>query len=176
MGERGPLCRIERLDGQTVLRYTRRLPQPPDEVWRALTEPEHTRWWMPAEMVGDPAADEILALRFWPDLVETKGIDPDAGTATVITWDPPATFEWQWDDYARVRFDLTPGNVGTELGLTVRLSTEDPDVVVDGAGGFHLWMDHLVLLLVDDNATPIADGDAEPLEAEYRPLVEDLGP
>lgn len=36
---------LERGPAEVTLRFTRRLPQPPGEVWRALTEPEHQAAW-----------------------------------------------------------------------------------------------------------------------------------
>ncbi|MCW2567279.1 MAG: hypothetical protein JWN54_1376, partial [Mycobacterium sp.] len=41
------------LGGRWQLRFTRRLPHPPQKVWRALTEPEHLAAWFPTEIRGD---------------------------------------------------------------------------------------------------------------------------
>ena len=38
---------LEERDGRFVLRFERRLPHPPEEVWRALTEPDRMAAWFP---------------------------------------------------------------------------------------------------------------------------------
>lgn len=171
MTTREHLGTIERDRGQTTLRFTRSLAHPPEKVWSVLTKSEHMRWWMPADLVGDKREGASLQIVFWPDLVEAKGLEPDAGTATVEVWDPPRTFEWIWNG-TRIRFDITPTSTGSDLQLTVSIPTDDPNVVVDAAGGFHLWMEHLDRLLETGSSIPIAGADPKPLEANYRALID----
>jgi hypothetical protein len=66
-------------------------------VWQALTESEHMRYWMPCDLVGRKENGAILQVVFWPDIVESKGLAPDVGAATIEVWDPPRTFEWIWN-------------------------------------------------------------------------------
>ncbi len=168
----GPWGEIERHSGHTSLRFTRDLNHEPTKVWRALTESEHMRWWMPVDMIGPRKAGAHVRLEFWPDLVESKGLDPDAGTGRIEIWEPPHVFEWSWGD-TRVHFEITPTGSGCSLHLLVRLSTDDPGEIVDNAGGFHLWMEHLVALLETGSSAPIAQADAGPLEARYRSQLAD---
>ena len=37
------------------LRFTRKLPHPPEKVWRALTEPKHLAAWFPTDVEGERA-------------------------------------------------------------------------------------------------------------------------
>ena len=171
MNHESQLGHIERHDGHTRLTFRRSLAHRPEQVWRALTESEHMRWWMPVDMVGERAAGATLKMIFWPDLVEKKGLDPDAGTASVSVWDPPRVFEWVWHG-SRVRFDLTPTAEGCVLDLTVDIETDDPDTIIDNAGGFHLWVEHLGALLDDGETPPIADAEPHGLENRYRLLVQ----
>lgn len=165
------LGNIERGDGRATLRFTRNLTHPPEKVWRALTESEHMRWWMPVDMIGDRAAGATVRMVFWPDIVEAKGLEPDARTATIEVWEPQRTFEFLWHG-SRIRFDITPTSTGSELSLTVNIDSDDPDVLVDNAGGYHLWMDHLETLMDTGSSPPIADADSTILNDQYRALVE----
>jgi uncharacterized protein YndB with AHSA1/START domain len=140
-------------------------------VWRALTEPEHMRYWMPCDLIGKKENSATVRVVFWPDLVEAKGMDPDAGTAKIEVWDPPRTFEWIWNT-TRIRFEITPTPDGCSLQLTVGIGTDDPDLVIDAAGGFHLWLEHLTNLLDTGSSLPLAAADPQPLEARYRDQVE----
>ncbi len=166
----GPLGEIKRNPGQTTLHFTRDLAHTPEKVWRALTESDHMRWWMPVDMVGDRAAGATVRMVFWPDLVDKTGLDPDAGTATIHVWDPPNVFEWIWHG-SRVRFDITATDGGCTLELLVDIDDDDPDTIVDNAGGYHVWMDHLATLLDSGSSKPVADANPRALEAEYRALL-----
>ncbi len=165
---------IERHNGRTTLTFRRSLTHRPDKVWRALTESEHMKSWMPVDMIGERSDGATLKMIFWPDLVEKKGLDPDAGTATISEWNPPQVFEWIWHG-SRVRFELTPTPDGCVLDLSVDIDTDDPDTIIDNAGGYHLWMEHLGNLLDHGASPPIADDQPQRLESHYRELIETLG-
>ena len=51
-----PLATVLDDDGRVALRFRRRLPHPPEKVWRALTESEHLQHWMPCDLVGERRA------------------------------------------------------------------------------------------------------------------------
>jgi uncharacterized protein YndB with AHSA1/START domain len=140
-------------------------------VWQALTESEHMRYWMPCDLVGKKENGATVQAVFWPDLVEAKGMDPDAGTAKIEVWDPPRTFEWIWNA-TRIRFEITPASGGSTLQLTVGIGSDDRALVIDSAAGFHLWLDHLTNLLDTGSSIPLAAANPEPLEARYRAQVE----
>ena len=64
------------------LRYERRLRHPPERVWRALTESDALRHWMPADMVGERRAGADLVFPFWPAHVERFGIPAEQAALT----------------------------------------------------------------------------------------------
>lgn len=164
----GPLAAVQSSGGRTTLRFTRSLRHAIEKVWHAATDSDQMRWWMPADMVGEREAGATVQMVFWPDLVEARGLDPDAGPATIHVWDPWKTFEYDWHG-SQIRFDFAAKADGVvELQLVVDIDTDDEDLVVDNAGGFHLWMDHFTRLL-DTGASPaIAEADAAPIQAAYR--------
>ncbi|PZG03110.1 SRPBCC domain-containing protein, partial [Nonomuraea aridisoli] len=51
-------------DGRTTLRLQRRLPHPPEKVWRAITEPEHLAAWFPTTVTID---GDRISYGFGPD-------------------------------------------------------------------------------------------------------------
>ncbi len=161
---------IERGQEHTTLRFTRQLTRPSPKAWEMLTESEHLRWWMPADMVGDKESGASVQMVFWPDLVERNGLAPDAGTATIEIWEPTNTFAWVWHG-SRIRFDIVATSRGSDVSLTVDIDTADPEAIVDNACGYQLWMDHLATLVNTGSSAPIADGDPEPLKSHYRSVV-----
>ncbi len=165
------LGNIERQDGRTTLTFRRALAHQPEKVWRAITESEHMRWWMPVDMAGERFAGATLELTFWPDLVEKMSLDPAAGTASISVWEPHRVFEWIWHG-STIRFELTPTEDGCVLDLSVEIDTDEPDTIVDNAGGYHLWIEHLTRLLDHGQSPSIADAEPHDLESQYRSLLE----
>lgn len=162
---------IERHDGRTTLKFRRTFNHRPEKVWRAITESEHMRWWMPVDMIGERGTGATVKMVFWPDLVEKKGLSPDAGTATISEWTPPEVFEFVWHG-SKVRFEVTATSDGCVLNLSVNIETDDIDTIADNAGGYHLWLDHLSRLL-DHGASPsIAQAEQQSTNHEYRRLAE----
>jgi uncharacterized protein YndB with AHSA1/START domain len=96
-------------DGDDVtLTFTRRLAYAPDEVWRAVTEPEHLRAWFPQKIVGERRAGAHL--RF-----ESEGGDGFDGE--MVAFEPPKLMELRWGA-DRLRIELTADGDGTLLTLT----------------------------------------------------------
>lgn len=162
---------IERRHGHATLTFRRSLRHQPEKVWRALTENEHMESWMPCEMIGERAPGATVNMVFWSDLVAKTGLDPDAGTATITEWTPLQVFEWAWNG-STIRFEITPTTDGCVLDLSVDIQTDDPDTIIDNAGGYHLWMQHLTTLLDDGETPSIADAAPQSLENEYRRLLD----
>jgi len=124
---------LEQVGDRWRLRFVRKLPHPPEKVWRALTEPEHLAAWFPAEMHGERAAG--APLRFVHRDFEAP---PEQGE--MIVYDPPSLLEFRWtDDTFRFQLDadgdgcvLTFEQTFDELGKAAR----------DGAG-WHVCLDVL---------------------------------
>src|SRR4051812_18430190 len=109
-----------------TLTFTRRLPHPPEKVWRAVTEPEHLAVWFPDQIVGERRAG--APLRF----VTSSG---DGFDGEMLVFDPPSVMELMWGT-DRLRIELEPDNTdgtGTLLTLTDTFA-ELGKAARDGAG------------------------------------------
>src|SRR3954453_832818 len=80
------------------LHFTRRLPHPPEKVWRALTEPEHLKEWFPNDIEGERKEGATLRLVFR----NNEGPEMKGETLPLR---PPAVLEFTWGDDI-LRFEL----------------------------------------------------------------------
>src|SRR5207248_3199646 len=81
--------RLEQAGDRWQLHFTRRLPHPPEKVWRALTEPEHLKEWFPNDIEGERKEGATLRHVFRNDEA------PDmAGEMRV--YEPPSVLEFTW--------------------------------------------------------------------------------
>jgi uncharacterized protein YndB with AHSA1/START domain len=156
-------------DGRWVLRYERSLRHPPEKVWRALTESEHLRHWMPTDIVGERATGASIELPFWPAQVERYSIDPAVLYGEIRVWDPPSVFEWTWDTDV-LRWELEPTERGTLLRLTTWLGPSDAGVANTSAG-YHICLDQLKELLDTGDVGPLEDADVAVWERRYGEAV-----
>ena len=152
---------LERSDGRWSLRFTRRLPHPPEKVWRALTEPEHLAAWFPADVEGERRTG--APVRFVFRHGEGPAIDGE-----MITFDPPSVLELRWGGEETLRFELRPDGGGTVLTF-VNAFDELGKAARDGAG-WHVCLDALA---ADLDGTPwTSDGR---WQAVHRSYVERFG-
>ena len=158
-------------DGDTVgLRYERHLSHPPERVWRAITESDQLRHWLPVDIVGARRVGAEGRAAFWPDVVAKYHIDQPELPARILAWDPPRTFSWMWDRDTLI-FELHPTNNGTRLVFTTWVV--DTTAGVDKtAAGYHVCLDQLVQLIETDMAQPFIDADPTALEELYAPLFQ----
>lgn len=157
------------------LRYERRLRHPPERVWRALTESDALRLWMPADMVGERRAGADLVFPFWPAHVERFGIPADqaALTGRMLAWEPPRLLEYSWDADL-LRFELTPDGDGTRLVFSTWLGEVDQYPAHGTAAGYHAALDQLAELLERGGvALPVIDVRLGDLEERYLALLAD---
>jgi len=119
-------------DDEWRITFTRRLPHPPDKVWRAVTEPEHMAVWFPDEMVGDRRAGAPLKF------VTSHG---DGFDGEMLAFDPPSVMELRWGT-DRLRIELQPDGDGTVLTL-VDTFAERGKAARDAAG-WHECLNRLV--------------------------------
>jgi len=124
---------LEHLDGRLALRFTRRLPHPPQRVWRALTEPEHIAAWFPTTIDGERAAGAPLHLTFR----DHEGPPMDG---EMLAFDPPSRMELRWGEEI-MRFELRPDGEGSVLTFT-NIFDETGKAARDGAG-WHSCLDLL---------------------------------
>jgi uncharacterized protein YndB with AHSA1/START domain len=147
-------------DGERVgLRFVRTYPHPVERVWRALTESDQLRFWMPCDIVGERRSGAPITLPFWPGHVEKYGIDEPVLTGEIRIWERPSLFEWTWGGDV-LRWELVAVEGGTELTFTTWPADPDLAGVVSTAGGYHLCLALLAALLDDDTAPAMTDVDA----------------
>jgi uncharacterized protein YndB with AHSA1/START domain len=164
-----PLGTPRREPSGWVVRFERHLAHDRRKVWRAITESQHLRWWMPCDIVGERRQGAAIELPFWPAHVERYGIETPTLRGEIRVWDPPSVFEWTWDTDI-LRWELAEVDGGTQLTFTTWLSPDDTGAA-NTAAGYHVCLDHLESLLDTGTAEPLVDAETDPLERRYRDVV-----
>jgi uncharacterized protein YndB with AHSA1/START domain len=152
----------QREDGRWQLRFTRTLPHPLEEVWRAITEPEHLAHWFPTTIEGERAVGAPLRFSF------LAGQAP-ALEGEMIAYEPPSLMELRWD-IDILRIELRPVAEGTELTLLDTLD-EHGKAARDGAG-WHVCLDWLADRL---RGEPIDRESSRAWKAVHSHYVESFG-
>jgi uncharacterized protein YndB with AHSA1/START domain len=125
------------LDGpDPVLRFVRRLPHPPEKVWRALTEPEHLRNWFPTDIHGDRRTGATLRFTF------REGEGPEL-EGHMLAYEPHDLLELQWGDDEILRFELTPVDDGAATELRFANTFGDVGKAARDGAGWHHCLDNL---------------------------------
>ena len=151
-------------DGQLcVLRYRRSLRQPPETVWRALTEDSHLAGWFPTTVEGDRSPGAPLRFSF-----RENEAPPFEGEMIVV--DPPSVLELRWGDDV-LRFELEPEGPGCVLTLTVTFP--EYGKAARDAAGWHVCLAQLAYV-ADDEALPFTPTDR--WRVVHREYVASLGP
>ena len=124
---------LERSGDASVLRFRRKLVQPPDTVWAALTEDEHLEGWFPTTIEGARVAGAPLHYAFR----HGEG-EPFDGRMTAF--EPPSLMELRWADDL-LRFELEADGSGCILSLTVTFSEHGK--AARDATGWHVCLGQL---------------------------------
>src|SRR5690349_1045305 len=126
---------LERRDGRYCLTFRRKLAHAPENVWRAITEPDHLAVWFPWEMHGELRAG--APMRF---------VSREMGSVVVegrmLEFDPPRLMEFVWSDDERLRFELEPD--GSGCILTLSNTFDEVGKAARDAAGWHACLDVLV--------------------------------
>jgi uncharacterized protein YndB with AHSA1/START domain len=125
---------LEHTDAGPRLRFVRALAQPPEVVWRAITEPAQLAIWFP-QRVSVERWEVGARLRF-----EHAHVAAATFASEVLAFDPPRLLEFRWGPDV-LRFELEPQGTGTRLTLLDTLE-ELGKAARDGAG-WHVCMDQL---------------------------------
>jgi uncharacterized protein YndB with AHSA1/START domain len=120
-------------DGRWQLRFTRTLRHPPEQVWRAITEPECLAAWFPTTIDGEREAGAPLRFSF------PAGQAP-AFDGVMIAYEPPSLMELRWGPDL-IRVELRAVEQGTELTLLDTL--EQLGKAARDGTGWHTCMDAL---------------------------------
>jgi uncharacterized protein YndB with AHSA1/START domain len=155
---------LERHDDRWQLRFTRRLPHPPEKVWRALTEPEHLAAWFPTDIEGERRTGAPLRFVF-------PGGEGPAMDGEMIACEPPSLLELRWGGGETLRFELRPDGDGTVL--TFVDTFDELGKAARDAAGWHACLDALASHL-DGRPAPAEPSERwQELHAAY---VEQFGP
>jgi uncharacterized protein YndB with AHSA1/START domain len=92
------------------LSFTRELAHPPEQVWRAVTEPAHLAAWFPQRVIGEWVAG--APLRFEAPAGEHPAFDGE-----VLACRPPSLLEFRWGTDV-IRFEIVPHDGGCTFVLT----------------------------------------------------------
>jgi uncharacterized protein YndB with AHSA1/START domain len=101
---------LDTIGGKSVLRFERRLPHPPEKVFRAISDPAELRHWFPAAMETELRAGAPIRFRF-------EEHDLDAPGGEVLEVDPPKLFVYTWGDDV-LRWEIVPEGDGCRLFLS----------------------------------------------------------
>ncbi|QFG26406.1 SRPBCC family protein [Actinomadura sp. WMMB 499] len=154
MNDRGTLT--EASDGWRI-RFERRLPHPPERVWRALSDPGQQGAWMPGVRIEPRVGGAVVY-----DFGDEGRAD---GEVLAVEQGKLLEHSWTWPDEPRavVRWELRPDGDGTLLTLLHRPLRVEPARVY--CVGWHAMLDALDVVL--DGGTP-ADADYAALDALYQ--------
>ena len=119
-----------------ALRFERHLPDPPDVVWRALTEREQLRAWFPCDVIVSGGRWELGAAISFPF---PPGVMDMTLTGEVLEVDEPSVLAFTWGEDA-LRFELSAEGNGTRLVLIDELP---PDAAARNAAGWERCLDRL---------------------------------
>jgi uncharacterized protein YndB with AHSA1/START domain len=145
-------------DGRPVIRFERILRRPPQEVWRAITDPEELKAWFPCDVEAD-AWEAGAAVRF------RFGAKGPQLTGTVLEADEPRVLAYTWGEET-LRFELSPApGGGTRLVFSDAL---DRAIAARNAAG---WQVCLAQLTGEPVAADAWKGCFERYSAEFEPVI-----
>ena len=119
-----------------AVRLERHLPDPPEVVWRALTEREQLRSWFPCDVIVSGGAWDVGAALTFPFPPETIDLRL---TGEVLEVDEPNVLAFTWGDDT-LRFELSADGEGTQLVLIDELPA---DSAARNAAGWEQCLDRL---------------------------------
>jgi len=121
-------------DGRQRLEFRRSWPDPVDDVWAALTEPDRlARWIGTYDGERRPGGTGTFTM--------THEEEPAAEAMRIVECDPPRrlVLEWTAEEEWRVELDLSTDGGATTLVFTQVFTTGFD--VGDVAGGWHWYLD-----------------------------------
>ena len=144
------------------LRFERRLPAPPREIWAAITQPDQLATWMDRTDLDGRVGGEV-----------TVHFEGSPVTGRVRVWEPPSVLEYTWvigsEIESVLRFELEPVEEGTLLRLSHHALPAEQEIGY--APGWHAYLDRLTAMVAGE---PLPDWDQRftGLRSEYQRLRE----
>jgi uncharacterized protein YndB with AHSA1/START domain len=146
-------------DGRRRLEFRRSWPDPIEDVWSAITDPERGARWI-GSYEGTLGAGGVGTFTM------TQEAEPFTEQVHIVECDPPRrlVLEWTQEDGWRVELDLSTDGDATTLVFSQVFAAgfEAGDV----AGGWHWYLDKLDAELTGGEGP----GEWEPFWAEVGPL------
>jgi uncharacterized protein YndB with AHSA1/START domain len=142
-----------------AVRLERVLPDPPEVVWRAITEREQLKAWFPCDVIvaggrWEPGA--AIRFEFPPEVIDVTL------TGEVLQADEPRRLAFTWGDEI-LRFELHAKGEGTLLVLTDELPGS---IAARNAAGWDECLDRLTGL----------PGSSDPWQARFEKYSAVFGP
>jgi uncharacterized protein YndB with AHSA1/START domain len=119
-----------------AIRLERRLPDPPEVVWQALTDREQLRSWFPCDVILSGGRWEVGAAITFPFPKEVLDLTL---TGEVLEVEEPNVLAFTWGDDT-LRFELAAEGDGTRLVLVDELP---PEAAARNAAGWESCLDRL---------------------------------
>jgi len=119
-----------------AVRLERDLPDPPETVWRAVTERDQLRSWFPCDVIvagGEWVPGAAITFPFPPEVIDMTL------TGEVLEVDEPNVLAYTWGDET-LRFELAPDGDGTRLSLIDELPAS---AAARNAAGWESCLDRL---------------------------------
>lgn len=139
-------------DGEYArLWFQRRLPHPPEKVWKAITDPAQVKqWFMASSARVDGKVGGVHESVAGPAQIYAQG--------KILVWDPPRVYEYEWKTAPRqeipkgedavVRWELQSVPGGTLLTLEHRHLTKG--TATGFAPGWHTFLDRMDAMLAGE--------------------------
>lgn len=126
-----------------TLAMVRTFRHPPEQVWEAITDPEHLREWAPFDASGSLATAGATV-----SLTTVGAPAPQVAETTITRAEPPTLLEYEWGAHP-MRWELEPFQGGTRLKLWTSIPK---NYIAMGAAGWHICFDVMGRLL---DGTPV---------------------
>lgn len=133
---------LEKEGGRYVLTVERRLGEPPEKVWRALTSRDQLSQWFPCDVEGEWTVGSRLRFEFLHG--EGEGLSEEDLQGEVLAVDEPRLLEFRWGTDV-LKYELTPDGDGCHFRLTH--SFDDPSGGARNAAGWEICLENLDLLI-----------------------------
>lgn len=133
---------LEKDGNRYTLRVERRLDEPPEKVWRALTDRGLLRQWFPCDVEGEWTAGASLRFEFLRG--EGEGLSEEDMRGQVLAVEEPRLLEFRWGTDL-LKYELTPDGDGCRFRLSHTF--DDPSWGARNAAGWEMCLENLDLLL-----------------------------
>lgn len=119
-----------------AVRLVRNLADPPEVVWRSITDRDQLRAWFPCDVIvegGEWKDGAAITFEFPSDVIDMTL------SGEVLEVDPPRRLAFTWGEET-LRFELTPHTGGTQLVLIDELPA---GFAARNAAGWEVCLDRL---------------------------------